>query len=185
MSDDWKKEWQPMIDSIGKDFSNGEERWGADAVEKGAIRKFLEPLEFDCPLHYDQTIATEYGYSDLIAPYSSLLSWVIPPYWIPGQTLFPSSERNSQPSRSPVTGIKTDIAPPTTGYFATNLEIDYIKPITVGDQLCRKGYVLRSCVPRETKVGRGAFMVYESEIFNQKGDLIAKTRVETYSYNPF
>ena len=37
MSDDWKKEWQSMIDSIGKDFSNGEERWGADAVDDQAL----------------------------------------------------------------------------------------------------------------------------------------------------
>lgn len=184
MSEEWKKEWKPMIDAIGSDFSKGEVKWGADEVERGAIRKFLEPLEFDCPLHYDKSIANEHGYSDVIAPYSSLLSWVIPPYWNPGTQIFTSPERNAQPESSPISGIKTDLAPPTTGYFATDIEIDYLRPIKVGDQLGRSGYVLLSCEPKETKVGRGAFMVWESEIKNQDNEVVAKTRVGTYSYNP-
>ncbi|WP_200126736.1 hypothetical protein [Salicibibacter cibarius] len=47
--EDWKKDWRPMMDAVGLDFSDGEKTWGADPVEKGAIRRFLEPLEFDCP----------------------------------------------------------------------------------------------------------------------------------------
>ncbi|MFJ7308871.1 MaoC family dehydratase [Peribacillus frigoritolerans] len=184
MEGDWKKAWQPMIDVIGKDFRDGEEQWGADDVERGAIRRFLEPLEFDCPLHYDKDVAAEYGYPDIIAPYSSLFTWVIPPLWRQGMLVFTNAERNAQPVHSPLTGIKTDLAPSTTGFFATDIEIDYIKPVLVGDRLCRVGYVLLSCVPRETKVGRGAFMVWESEIRNQRGEVVAKTRIGTYSYNP-
>src|SRR5699024_5373791 len=63
---DWKREWEPMRQEIGQDFSTGEESAGADVIEKGAIRKFLEPLEFDSPLHYDEAVAKEYGYEDVI-----------------------------------------------------------------------------------------------------------------------
>src|SRR5258708_1089564 len=56
MADDWKQAWQPMIDAVGTDFSDGAEVQGADEVERGAIRRFLEPLQFDCPLHYDRPL---------------------------------------------------------------------------------------------------------------------------------
>lgn len=183
MAQDWKEAWQPMIDAIGQDFSDGSEQWGADEVEKGAVRRFLEPLEFDCPLHYNESVAKEYGYEDIIAPYSSLMTWTIPPLWSPGEQTFTSAERNAQPSRNPLSGVKTDLAPETTGYFATDIEMDYLKPVVVGDRLGRFGNVLLSCVPKETKVGRGAFMVWESEICNQHGETVAKMRLGTYSYN--
>lgn len=185
MEKDWKSEWQPMIQAIGKDFSDGENTPGADKVEKGAIRKFLEPLEFDCPLHYDRDTAIEFGYDDVIAPYSSLLTWTLPPYWVPGSTIFTSADRNAQPTYNPLADIKTDLAPQTTGYFATDIEMDYIKPIVVGDLLTRVGEVLLSCVPKETKVGCGAFMVWESKVVNQLNEEVAVLRIGTYSYRPY
>ncbi len=182
----WEAAWQPMIDAIGKDFLKEERPSGADEVEKGAIRKYLEPLEFDCALHYDKKIAVKNGYENIIAPYSSLLTWTLPPYWSPGTKTFTSSNRNAQPDQNPLSDIDTGgLAPKTTGFFATDIEIDYIRPIIVGDRLRRVGEKLLSCVPKETQVGRGAFMVWESEIYNQLDDLIAKIRIGTYSYNNY
>lgn len=185
MESDWKSEWEPMIQAIGQDFSTGEESAGADVIEKGAIRKFLEPLEFDSPLHYDEAVAKEYGYEDVIAPYSSLYSWTIPPYWSPGsERAFTSAERNAQPTYNPLSDTKSDLMPETTGFFATDIEMDYIKPIVVGDRLTKIGQVLLSCVPKETKVGCGAFMVWESKVVNQDNEEIAVIRMGTYSYQP-
>lgn len=185
MINDWKGEWQPMIEAIGQDFSDGGEMAGADEVEKGAIRRFLEPLEFDCALHNDENTAKEYGYEDVIAPYSSLYTWTLPPYWSPGsEKAFTSAERNAQPTYNPLSDIKTDLMPETTGYFATDIEMDYLQPIVVGDRLTRVGKVLLSCVPKETKVGRGAFMVWESKVFNQRHEEVAVIRMGTYSYQP-
>lgn len=182
--EEWMKAWQPMIDTIGKDFKEGEATPGADEVEKGAVRRFLEPLEFDSALHYDKEVAIKHGYDDIIAPYSSLLTWTLPPHWRPGTKTFTSEGRNAQPDQNPLADIETgDIAPETTGFFATDIEIDYIRPIVVGDRLTRIGEVLLSCVPKETQVGRGAFMIWESEVYNQLDDLIAKVRIGTYSYN--
>ena len=39
-----------------------------DAVELGAIRRWLEPKEFDCALHTDKSAAQSAGYRDIIAP---------------------------------------------------------------------------------------------------------------------
>src|SRR5699024_4927168 len=185
MTNDWKSDWQPMIEAIGQDFSNGENPSGADEVEKGAIRRFLEPLEFDCALHYDQATAREYGYEDVIAPYSSLYTWTLPPYWRPGsEKAFTSAERNAQPTYNPLSDIKTDLMPEMTGYFATDIEMDYLQPIVVGDRLTRVGKVLLSCVPKETKVVCRAFMVWESKVFNQRHEEFAEITMGPYTNPP-
>ncbi|GEN35341.1 FAS1-like dehydratase domain-containing protein [Aneurinibacillus danicus] len=181
---DWKKAWKPMVEAIGVDFSEGQYQWGADAVELSTVRRFLEPLEFDCALHYDQSVAMEFGYTDVIAPYSSLLTWLIPPYWKPGMHVFNTADRNAPAAESPLLQIETDLAPKTPCYFATDIEVDYIKPILVGERLCRVGDVLLSCIPKETKVGRGAFMVWETKVQNEKEELVAIVRIGTYHYFP-
>ncbi len=188
MENDWKQDWQPLIDAVGTDFGNDAEVWGADAVEKGIIRRFLEPLEFDCPLHYDQEVAQHYGYHDILAPYSSILSSAIPSLWSPGQHIWMSAERDAQPASSPVASSSNDavhkLMPPTSGFFATDIEIDYLQPVVVGDRVRMQGRKLLSCVPKETSVGRGAFIVWESEIFNQCGEPVAKLRTGMYQYVP-
>ncbi|WP_246516462.1 FAS1-like dehydratase domain-containing protein [Salicibibacter cibarius] len=120
----------------------------------------------------------------MIAPYSSLLTWTIAAHWYPGEKIFTSSDRNAQPARNPVGGVQTDLEPQTTGFFATDIEFDYLQPVKVGDWLCNNGNVLLSCAPKETKVGRGAFLVWESTICNQHGEEVAKMRIGTYKYNP-
>jgi acyl dehydratase len=187
MADDWQDAWQPMIDAVGTDFSDGAVRMGADDVEMSGIRRFVEPLEFDCPLHYDEAVAKAHGYPGVLAPCSSVTTWTIPPMWTPGAApVFTSAERDAQPERSPVTGTtaRPTPAPPTTGYFATDIEIEYVQPVVVGDRLTSSGRRLVSVVPKETSVGRGAFLIWESEVRNQRGELVAKMRNGLYNYNP-
>jgi hypothetical protein len=187
MTEGWQADWQPMIDAIGEDFSGGAVRMGADDVERSGIRRFVEPLEFDCPLHYDEAVAKAHGYAGIVAPYSSVTTWTIPPMWTPGAPpVFTSAERNAQPERSPVANVSTrpTPTPPTTGYFATDIEIEYFQPVIVGDRLSSSGRRLLSVVPRETSVGRGAFLIWESEVRNQRGELVVKMRNGLYIYNP-
>ena len=57
MAEQWISEWDEAIEAIGQDFSDGEKHIAADVVELGAIRRYCEPLEFDCPIHYDEATA--------------------------------------------------------------------------------------------------------------------------------
>jgi acyl dehydratase len=41
-----------------------------------------------------------------------------------------------------------------------------------------------SCVPKQTSVGRGAFISWESQIANHRGELVALLRSGTYAYMP-
>ena len=66
MDEDWKQAWQPVVDVIGQNF--GSLMTGADEVSAAAIRRYLEPLEFDCALHCDAAVAREHGFDDIVAP---------------------------------------------------------------------------------------------------------------------
>lgn len=173
-----------MVDAVGQDFGNGLRIEGADAVNAATIRRYLEPLEFDCALHHDAETARAHGYADIIAPNTSVQTFSLPPMWQPGQTLFTSGGRDAQPSNSGMSGIRTPFEPPTTGYFATDYEVDYFLPVHVGDRLHRFGARLLACTPKETKVGRGAFLTWECDIRNQHDALVARIRTTILRYNP-
>jgi hypothetical protein len=182
---DWRRDWDPMVAAVGRDFSDGAVVYGADAVAPADIRRFLEPLEFDCRLHYDRAAAIAAGFSDLILPYTAVLSWSIPPIWSPGDPpLFDDDSRDAQPARSPINNPDPGPAPPTTGFFATDLEMDFVRPLTVGERVGRRGRTLLSCVPKETSVGRGAFMTWESELVTSEGEVVARMRTGNFAYVP-
>lgn len=181
---DWAAAWQPMIDAIGRDFDDRPPQFVADPIEASCIRRFLEPLEFDCSLHVDRESARAHGYDDIVLPTSALPTFSLAPMWRPGEVLFTSEERNAQPARTAVTGVVTGLEPPTTGYFATNYDVEYLRPAVVGDQLLRRGARLIACKPRETRVGRGAFLTWETEIVNQRLEVVARLQTTFFRYNP-
>jgi acyl dehydratase len=174
-----------MVDAVGTEFGDGVLREGPDAVELGAVRRFTEPLEFGCPLHYDRTVAIRHGYRDVVAPVSSIVTFTIPPLWRPGETpVFTSPERDAQPARTGLGPRSTGLEPQTSGYFAADMGADYLAPVVVGDRLSRSGNLLLACTPKETSVGRGAFVTWESKVRNQRGEIVARLRTTTYSYLP-
>lgn len=180
--DDWEKAWQPVIDAVGQDFSDGTTRTAADTIEPGQVRRYLEPIHFDCPLHYDEEAAKAHGYDGLIAPYSGLATWTASAIWNPGEDTWNCTERNANPNRRMAAAGRPYPAPPTNAGFATDVEYEYVQPFRVGDRLTTRGRRLIQCLPKETSVGRGAFMITESEIVNQDGELIARARLGNYSY---
>ena len=181
----WTDEWQEVVDAVGQDFSDGQTHYGADRVEQSIVRRFCEPLEFGCALHYDADVARQHGYSDVISPYTATLSWAIPAMWEPGDDpIFTSDDRNAQPARTPINNQGFPLGPRTSGFFATDVQIDFIRPVALGERVGRRGHKLVSCTPKETAVGRGAFMVWESEIVDEAGAVVVRMRTGTYAYQP-
>lgn len=184
-NEDWQAAWKPVVDAVGRDFSDGTTVFGADPVERGAIRRFLEPVELDCALHTDPAVARAHGFADVTMPYTGLITWTIPPMWEPGQTLFDSAERDAQPVHSPINNQDMPLGPRTTGFFATGIELDFLRPVVAGERVGRSGRRLVDCVPRETSVGRGAFLTWESDIVTEAdGEVVARIRTSTYAYEP-
>ncbi|WP_181311739.1 FAS1-like dehydratase domain-containing protein [Nocardioides campestrisoli] len=184
----WQDAWQPVAEAVGRDFLDGEVTWGGDPVEAGSIRRYLEPLELDCALHTDRGTARAAGFDDVTMPYTGVMPWTLPAAWEPGQVLFDSDDRDAQPVRSAINDSGLGIGPRTTGFFGTDVEIDFLRPVVAGERLGRRGKRLLSCRPKETSVGRGAFMTWESEVVSDRcGDVpevVGRIRIGTYAYVP-
>lgn len=180
----WIRDWDVLVEHVGEDFDADRTVWGADAVEAGAIRRYLEPLELDSPIHYSAEAARDAGYDGIIAPYTGYLSWAIPAMWNPGEeALFKSPERDSQPARSPINNEDPYPGPTTTGFFTASMDIEFRRPAVVGERLGNRGRRLLSCTPKETSVGRGAFLSWEYDIVSDQGDVVAVVRNVVYAYN--
>ncbi len=155
---------------------------GRDAVEAGAIRSRLEALEFGCPLHYDEKIAKEAGYKDIFAPYTMLQTYSSPANWRPRQSTFWQS---NHPDFAIGTKIgQGDIPTPGTHSFATDVEIEYLKPLYLGDRVSMRDRRLVNVNPKHTRVGDGAFLTWESRFFNHQGEMVAEARTSSFVYVP-
>ena len=187
MADEWAEAWLPTMQAVGQDFSGGVESTAVDMIELGAVRKFCEPVELDCPLHYDLDVAKQHGYRNVLAPVSGISqTWLNAGLWRPGfGSRYPQAHPHADIPRERAGDAPEPPVPPTTAAFATDIEIEYFEPAVTGDRLTVRGRELISCVPRETRVGRGAFMVWQREIVNQGGQRVALLRSGGYSYVPF
>ena len=187
MAEDWQDVWQPMIDAVGTDFGGGVKHVAVEAIEKNTIRRFCEPLEMDCPIFYDEEVAKAHGYRGIPAPWSGITqTWTDQGVWQPGQQeRWPEADRDAPVVRELREGGVEPPVPETSGGFATDIEVEYIEDAVVGDRLHEVGNTLVSCTPKETSVGRGAFVIYEWEVRNQDDTLIAKCRRGLYGYTPF
>lgn len=185
MSENWQDEWQPLIEAVGQDFGDGTVVYGADAVEQGTIRRYLEPLEIDSPLHYDASVAREHGYGGVIAPYTATMVYSVAAMWSPEEsTLYENPDPNAQPVRSPINNEDMPLGPKTTGFFATDIAMDFVRPLELGERVGRRGRKLVACQPKQTSMGRGAFLTWESELVTDTGELVAFVRTGTFAYNP-
>jgi hypothetical protein len=186
MSEDWREGWAAMVALVGQEVPDDGAAMGADTVDASQIRRLLEVLEFDCPLHYDREVARAHGHADVIAPYSAVITFAFPPMWAPGDPPnFVAAGAEAQPERTVLVGQRTGLEPPMTGILQADIAMEFIRPIVVGDRLSRPGRQrLLSCVPKETRVGRGAFVESESEIHNQRGEVVTRVRGTLFRYEP-
>ncbi|MGO3326593.1 FAS1-like dehydratase domain-containing protein [Gordonia sp. (in: high G+C Gram-positive bacteria)] len=181
---DWASDWDELISLVGTDFSDGTVRWGADRIEPGAIRRYLEPLELADPIHYDEGAARRAGYSGIAVPVTGLLSWAIPPMWRPGEAqLFDSAEADAQPTRSPINNEEPYPKPDTTGFFTASMDLSFHRPVVAGERIGQRGRRLVSVTPKQTSVGRGAFISWEYDLVSDRGDVVAVVRNVVYAYN--
>lgn len=184
MSDDWKTEWEAFAETIDKERGEEEVTWGADRIEAGAIRRYLEPLEFDCALHYDPEVAREHGYEDIILPYTALLTFAFPPLWSPGTSLFTGNDPGFVPSVPHLAPPAPEGAPSFSGFFFTDFGMEFLRPVMSGERIGRTPDRLMEVNPKETRIGRGAFLSFKSDIVSDKGDVVAQYRSSAFCYNP-
>ncbi|MFK7888508.1 MAG: MaoC family dehydratase N-terminal domain-containing protein [Gammaproteobacteria bacterium] len=141
---------------------------GVDAVELGSIRRWLEPKEFDCVLHTDRDAAVAAGFRDVVAPSTMVFTYGLPAQWAPGD---PNEKMGDEPRQIPIPVI-FDVPAPCTLSFASNIDMEFLEPMHVGDRITRTSR-LKSITHKELRVGKGAFMTQEDTYTNQRDEKVA------------
>lgn len=151
---------------------------GADDVTRGDIRRRLEVLAWDCPLHYDEAVARKYGYRTVVAPATMLMTWAMPPYWEPGDP----RPQLDDPALVPSYPF-CQIPAPGRFIFATDSETEYLEPVYPGDRITATS-VLRDITRKRLSVGDGAFFLIETTYAKQTGEVVGVERLTVFRYSP-
>jgi acyl dehydratase len=163
--------WEQAEALVGETISVHE---GVDPVSAADIRRKLEVIGFDCPLHTDPDCARRLGHADVISPASMARVWAMPSYWRPGTPRI-ASEMMSTPI--PATAV------PGEGdtMIATGVRMEYFAALHPGDRVTATA-VLKSVTRKTTSVGPGAFIVVETTYRNQDDEVISVETVTLLRY---
>ena len=168
--------WEETESYLGKQVGQSV---GADDVEKGSIRRWLEPKEFDCPIHYDEQAAKRAGYEGIVAPSTMVITYGVPPYWQSGD---PPAKPGDGPKGIPAPVI-FDLPAPCTLSFASDVEIEFFAPMNIGDTITCTSK-LTNITHKTLKVGKGAFLRQEDTYTNQSGAVVAVLQVTIFRFVP-
>ncbi len=183
-NNDSELEWGPTRELLGKDIML-EPKTGIDAVEQSGIRRQMETLEFDCPLHFDEAIAKKYGYEGIFAPAHMIQVFQQGSMWEPGMgSIWPTDDPHYTNSGTGRAGKTLEVPSPGTAGFVTDLEVETLRPLYLGDRVSQVSQILTDVNPRKTRVGDGAFLRYEYKWNNQDGTPVGRQIMVSYTYVP-
>ena len=166
--------WEETESFLGKVIGVTE---GADAVEQGTIRRWMESKELDCPIHLDDAAARAAGYKGVIAPDSMIFTYGLPAYWQSGD---PHEQPGAEPKQIPIPVI-FDVPAPCNLSFASNIDVEYFAPMYLGDRITRTSRLVS--INRKTlRVGDGAFLRQEDTYTNQHDEVVAIVNLDIFRF---
>lgn len=163
--------WEEAEALVGSTISVLE---GADPVSAADIRRKLEVIGWDCPLHTDAEVARSHGYDDVISPVSMARVWAMPSYWRAGEPRIVTQAMTTPIPAAAVPGEGDTM-------IATGVRMEHLRPVLPGDRLTATA-VLKSVTRKTTRVGRGAFIVLESTYRNQRDEVVSVETVTLLRY---
>lgn len=165
--------WEEAEQWVGRELSAFS---GADTVGLPDIRRRLEVLALDCPIHYDEGAARDHGYRTVVAPTAMLMSWSMPAYWQPGD---PRPTLADPVKLPPYPGVQ--IPAPGDSMFATYSETEYFEPVYPGDRVVGTS-VLESMTRKRLSVGDGAFFIIATTYAKESGEVVGVERLTLFRY---
>jgi 3-methylfumaryl-CoA hydratase len=151
---------------------------GVDPVSESGIRRRLEVFGWDAPIHYSDAAARAAGYDGIVSPATMVITWVLPPYWSPGDP----RPQLSDPYLLPRFALR-QIPAPGDALFGTGCKTKYLQPAYVGDRISGE-VVFAGYTRKRLKIGDGAFMVARTRYSNQREEVIALEEITVFRYTP-
>ena len=149
---------------------------GVDEVTRSDIRRKLEVYCFDCPLYYDSKVAQAHGYRDIVAPGVMTPLWAMPAYWEPGEPTFYQPGLRDKPG-----GIRIDLPLVYPKGVNSASEWEFFEPLYPGDRL-HGNWRITDIKPRQTRLGDGVFVITDTSIYKETGELVAKNINTNFRY---
>lgn len=129
-------------------------------IEKEAIRRWAEAIDDPNPLYHDTEYAKKLGYRNLVAPPGFLPHYAFP-------------VKRGKP--------KVRVESPYSRNLNGGGDFEFFKPIQAGDIILMTTNI-SEIYEREGKFGRMLFIITESIIRNEKGEILSKAHHVGISY---
>lgn len=136
-------------------------------VEKGMLRRFAMALGDANPLYSDEEFARKSPYGGIIAPYTFLFEW--------------NHHHHGVLSPEEREVLFKGIKPPPRFLRGGN-EYEIVRPVRPGDIITSRSRVAE-VYEKQGKSGPLIFAVSENKYFNQKGELLGKSK-DAYIFLP-
>ncbi len=166
---------------IGKNLNMSGPATAPDEVNVPMIKQWVDALDDRNPVYEDAEFAATTRHGGMIAPPAMLQTWTMARPKIEGM-----AERGGVAieidSNSPLT-ILDDAGFNAT--LATNSELEFERPLHIGDIL-QSDVVVESISPRKTTgLGQGYFVTWVSTYTDQQGEVVGRQRFRILKFNPF
>jgi uncharacterized protein len=147
-----------------------EPRFAGTAVSADRIQHFASMVRDQNPSYWDDEFARRV-WGALVAPPAMLMSWLIPPPWLPA-------------GQRPVPSIAIRVPLPGTTFINAANDAEFFTPITEGDRLSVVEEVVSVSPEKTTRLGVGHFVQTCDSYLRDDGSLLAVNRNTLYRFTP-
>ncbi|WP_158019255.1 FAS1-like dehydratase domain-containing protein [Mycobacterium basiliense] len=144
-------------------------RTAATVVGGGRIQLFAAMVHDGNRSYWDVDYARE-QWGGLLAPPASLMSWLIPPPWRPGE-------------RAP-TSLALRVPLPGTSFVNAANDVEFLEPIVEGDRLAVIEELVSVSPEKRTRLGMGHFVETLETYRRQDGAVVARSRNTLFRFTP-
>lgn len=171
--------WMELQNSIGMDLGGGPSV-APDEVNMPMIRHWIDAFDDRNPAYEDESLAEQTRFSGVIAPPAMLQTWTMARPKIEG-----IAERGGSAVEinqdSPL--MKLDAAG-FNATLATNSELEFVRPLRVGDQLVSQTILESVSEQKKTGLGKGYFVTWVSTYRDQHDEVVGRQTFRILKFNP-
>ncbi len=169
-----------MLERIGQPMGSGGPTLAPDPVNLPMIRHWVDAFDDRNPVYLDEDAAIRAGFDGIVAPAAMLQAWTMPRPRIEG-----IRERGGSPTAvDPDTAIAVLAAAGFRGTLATNSELEFDRPLHLGDELMSASTLAEISELKGTGLGVGYFVTWINTFTTRAGEEVGRQRFRVYKFDP-
>lgn len=182
MSEDGSKDAlrDELLERIGQPMGSGGPTLAPDPVNLPMIRHWVDAFDDRNPVYLDEDAAVRAGFGGIVAPAAMLQTWTMARPRIEG-----IRERGGSPDTGdPDTPIAVLGAAGFRGTLATNSELEFDRPLHLGEHLMSASSLDEISELKGTGLGVGYFVTWINTFLTVDGEEVGRQRFRVYKFDP-